>query len=137
MTERALRTLLILLALLQLAIGCWMTFATRSFGKRVAPFDHVDVHDLRDFATYYLGLGIALLVAAARPHWRFPILALATLEYSFHAINHAVDINHANPAWVGPADLAAVAAAAALFAWLAWRTAPRAKRQPADGGIQP
>jgi hypothetical protein len=40
-----------------------MTFATRSFGKRVAPFDDVDLHDLRDFATYYLALGIALVVA--------------------------------------------------------------------------
>jgi hypothetical protein len=123
MNERALRTLLILLGLAQLGIGCWMTFATRSFGKRVAPFDDVDLHDLRDFATYYLALGIALLVAAWRPAWRFPILALATLEYSFHAINHAVDINRANPAWVGPADLAAVAATTVIFAWLAWRTA--------------
>jgi hypothetical protein len=37
--------------------------------------------------TYDLALGIALLVAAARRAWRFPILALATLEYSFHTIN--------------------------------------------------
>jgi hypothetical protein len=128
MNERALRTLLILLGLAQLGIGCWMTVATSSFGKRVAPFGHVDPHDLRDFATYYLALGIALLVAATRPAWRFPILALATLEYSLHTINHAIDINDANPEWVGPADLAAVAATTVIFAWLAWRTAPRAKR---------
>jgi hypothetical protein len=112
-----------------------MTFATNSFGKRVAPVDDVDLHDLRDFATYYLALGIALLVAAARSAWRFPILALATLEYSLHTINHTVDINHANPEWVGPPDLAAVAATTVIFAWLAWRTAPRAKRLPPDGGI--
>jgi hypothetical protein len=128
MNERALRAVLILLGLAQLGIGCWMTFATSSFGRRVAPFDDVDLHDLRDFATYYLALGIGLLVAAVRPAWRFPILALATLEYSLHTINHAIDINHANPVWVGPADLAAVAATTVIFAWLAWRTAPRAKR---------
>jgi hypothetical protein len=128
MNERALRTLLILLGLAQLGIGCWMTFATSSFGKRVAPFGEVDLHDLRDFGTYYLTLGIALLVAATRSAWRFPILAIATLEYSLHTINHAIDINEADPEWVGPADLAAVAATTAIFAWLAWRTAPRAKR---------
>jgi hypothetical protein len=92
MNERSLRTLLTLLALVQLAIGCWMTFATNSFGKRVAPFDHVDLHDLRDFATYFLALGFVLLLAGARPGWRFPILALATLEYALHTVNHAVDI---------------------------------------------
>jgi len=129
MNERPLRILLVLLGLTQVAIGCWMTFATSSFGKRVAPFGDLSQHDLRDFATFYLALGIALLVAAARPAWRFPILALATLEYAFHTINHAVDVDHSEPAWVGPADLAAVAAATVVFASLAWVTAPRAKRQ--------
>jgi hypothetical protein len=124
MNERPLRTLLTLLGLVQLAIGCWMTFATNSFGERVAPFDHVDLHDLRDFATYFLALGIVLLLAAARPGWRFPILALATLEYALHTINHAVDISHSHPAWVGPADLAAVATATVAFAGLAWLTRP-------------
>jgi hypothetical protein len=132
MNERPLRLLLILLGLAQLVIGCWMTFATSSFGKRVAPFGGVSLHDLRDFASFYLALGIALLVAAARPAWRFPVVALATLEYAFHTINHALDVNHSHPAWVGPADLAAVAAGTLLFAWLAWLAAARAKGQPLD-----
>ncbi len=132
MNERPLRLLLILSGLVQLAIGCWMAFATDSFGERVAPFGDVSVHDLRDFATYYLALGIALLVASARPAWRLPILALATLEYALHTINHAVDINRSDPAWVGPADLAAVVAGTLVFASLAWVTAARPGRQPSD-----
>jgi hypothetical protein len=102
MSEPRLRTVLGVLGLIQLAVGGWMMFATHSFGKTLAPFDGFNEHDLRDFATFYLALGLALLVAATRPGWRFPILVLATLEYGFHAINHAIDVNDSDPAWIGP-----------------------------------
>jgi hypothetical protein len=125
MSERRLRILLALLGLLQLAVGGWMMFATHSFGETIAPFDGFNEHDLRDFATFYLALGLVLLVAATRPAWRFPLLVFATLEYGFHAINHAVDVNNSDPAWIGSTELAALAVATALFAWLSWITAPR------------
>jgi hypothetical protein len=91
-----------------------MMFATHSFGETIAPFDGFNEHDLRDFATFYLALGLVLLLAAARPGWRFPILVFATLEYGFHALNHAIDVNNSDPAWVGPAELAALAGAGTL-----------------------
>jgi hypothetical protein len=125
MNERALRKLLIVLAFVQLATGTWMMFATQSFGTTVAPFDGFNTHDLRDFASFYLALGLVLLVAVTRSAWRFPLLVLATLEYGFHTINHAIDVNNSDPSWLGPAELAAVAAGTAIFAWLAWLTAPR------------
>jgi hypothetical protein len=125
MSERSLRTLLIVLGLVQLAVGGWMMFATDSFGATIAPFDGFNEHDLRDFATFYLALGLVLLVAVTRPAWRFPILVLTTLEYGFHTINHAIDVNNSDPSWLGPAELATVAAGTAIFAWLAWLTAPR------------
>ena len=121
------RTLLGALGLIQLSVGGWMMFATHSFGKTIAPFDGFNEHDLRDFATFYLALGLALLVAVTRPGWRFPILVLATLEYGVHAINHAIDVNNSDPAWIGPAELAALAGATAIFAWLTWITAPRSR----------
>jgi hypothetical protein len=124
MTERCLRLLLAGLGLLQLALGGWMMFATHSFGETIAPFNGFNPHDLRDFATFYLALALVLLAAATRPGWRFPILVLATLEYAFHALNHAIDVNNSHLAWIGPAELAALAAATALFAWLTWVTAP-------------
>jgi hypothetical protein len=102
-----------------------MMFATHSFGETIAPFDGFNEHDLRDFATFYLALGLVLLVAAVHPRWRLPILVFATLEYGFHAINHAVDVNNSDPAWIGPSELAALAGATALFAWLSWITRPR------------
>jgi hypothetical protein len=135
MSEPRLRTVLGVLGLIQLAVGGWMMFATHSFGKTLAPFDGFNEHDLRDFATFYLALGLALLVAATRPGWRFPILVLATLEYGFHAINHAIDVNDSDPAWIGPAELAALAGTTAIFAWLTWITAPRSRqREPPSTG---
>jgi hypothetical protein len=134
-SEGSLRTLLIVLGLVQLAVGGWMMFATHSFGETIAPFDGFNEHDLRDFATFYLALGLVLLLAATRPGWRFPILVFATLEYGFHALNHAIDVNNSDPAWVGLAELAALAGATTLFAWLTWITAPRPKqRQPPGTG---
>jgi hypothetical protein len=131
MSERSLRTLLIVLGLVQLAVGGWMMFATHSFGETIAPFNGFNEHDLRDFATFYLALGLVLLVAVTRPAWRFPILVLATLEYGFHALNHAIDVNNSDPSWLGPVELAALAGATALLAWLSWTTAPRTRqRQP-------
>jgi hypothetical protein len=135
MNEPRLRILLAVLGLVQLAVGSWMMFATHSFGKTIAPFDGFNEHDLRDFATFYLALGFVLLIAATRPAWRFPIVVFATLEYGFHAINHAIDVNNSDPAWIGPAELAALAASTALFAWLTWITAPRSQqRQPPGTG---
>jgi hypothetical protein len=119
MSGRGLGVAILALAFVQLAVGCWMAFATRSFGRAVAPFHGSNVHDLRDFATFYLALGLALLIAAVRPSWRVQVLALATLEYAFHVVNHAIDVGHSDPGWVGPAELAAIAAATALFGWLA------------------
>jgi hypothetical protein len=114
-----LRPLLFAAALLQLALGLWQALATQSFGDAIAPFNGFNEHDLRDFATFYLALGAALLVAVRRPDWRFPVLALATLQYALHTVNHAIDVANSDPAWVGPADLAAVGAGTAMFACLA------------------
>ena len=135
MNERRLRLVLVVLGLVQLGVGGWMMFATHSFGETIAPFNGFNEHDLRDFATFYLALGLVLLVAATRPGCRFPILVLATLEYAFHALNHAIDINNSDPAWIGPAELAALAAGTALSAWLSWITAPgtRQRRPPGRG----
>jgi hypothetical protein len=132
MSERALRTLIVLLGLSQLGVGCWMAFATASFGETFASFDGFNVHDLRDFATFYLAVGTVLLVAAMRPSWRLPVLVLAALESGFHAINHAVDVTDSDPAWVGPVELVAVLVATGLFAWLAWIVASGERRKPSS-----
>jgi hypothetical protein len=127
MSEPALRRLLVLLGLSQIVIGCWMVFDTDSFGETVAAFDGYNAHDLRDFATHYLALGMVLLIAAARTPWRFPVLVFATLATALHTINHAIDVGHSDPGWLGPVDLVALLLATALYAWLARIAAARAR----------
>jgi hypothetical protein len=129
MSERTLRALIVLLGLVQFGVGCWMMFAAASFGETVAPFDGFNVHDLRDFATYFLALGLALLIAAVRPSWRFPLLVLATLENCFHTINHAVDVADSDPGWLGPFELVVLLITTAVFAWLAWVVGTQDRQQ--------
>ena len=51
-----------------------------------------------------------------------PVLALTTIQYALHSVNHLIDIGKAHPAWNGYFDFFSLAAAAVLLAWL-WRTA--------------
>lgn len=125
MSERVVSKLIVLLGVVQLAVGGWMVFATESFGETIASYDGFNTHDLRDFATFYVALGLGLLVAAARPAWRFPLLTLAALEYALHTINHAVDVGDSDPSWLGPVELVALLVATVLFTWLARTTALR------------
>ena len=105
-----------------------MMLATASFGETFASFDGFNDHDLRDFATFYLALGLVLLVAMARPAWRSPVFVLVTFECGFHTINHAVDVGDSDPGWVGPVEIVVLMLATVLFAWLAWTVAPRQQR---------
>jgi hypothetical protein len=114
----ALKAGLIGLAATQLALGLILAFAPGAFYDALANFGARDDHLLRDNATYYLASAPVLLIAAARPSWRAPVLALVGLQYGLHAINHLADMGRSEPAWVGPFDLVTLAAGAALIAFL-------------------
>jgi hypothetical protein len=73
---------------------------------------------MADLATFYLALGAGALVAVFRSSWRVPVLAVALLQYVLHSINHLIDIGEADPTWLGPANLIALAATAALLGWM-------------------
>ena len=116
--EAKLHPALVLLGLTQLALGAFQALAPGAFFDAFADFGVRNDHYIRDISTLYLMLGIGLLLAARLPSWRVPVLFLATLQYVIHAINHVVDVDDAEPGWIGPADLVAVAAFAVLFAYL-------------------
>jgi hypothetical protein len=118
-TRRALPALLLALGISQLALGLWMAIAPGSFYDALGPFGDRNDHYLGDVATFYLALGVVALVAARRASWRLPVLAFGAIQYTFHAINHLIDIGEADPGWVGPFDFAALALSAAGLAWLA------------------
>jgi hypothetical protein len=118
--SRALVPLLVVFGVTQLATGLFLAIAPGTFFDVVGPFGTRHDHYMRDLATFYIALGAAGLVAVSRPAWRVPVLALATLEFVLHAINHLADIGDADPKWNGPVTFAAVAASAALLGWMLW-----------------
>lgn len=103
---------------LQIALGAWQFAAPGQFFATIGGFGPENAHYLRDVSTIYLAMGVALVVAAYRRDWRVPVLALATMQYAVHAVNHLIDVRAADPGWVGPFDAALVAGGAMAFAVL-------------------
>lgn len=101
-----------------LALALFMAVAPRAFFSDVGPFGTVNTHYIRDTATFNAAIGVALLVALRRASWRVPVLALTTLQFALHSVNHLVDIGRAHPAWNGYADFFSLAAATLLLVWL-------------------
>jgi hypothetical protein len=116
--ERALKPVLLVFGAAQLAIGVMQWVTPAFFYDHIGPFGPRNDHYLGDVATFYLALGVAALVAARRPSWRVPVLALAVLQGALHSINHLIDIGNADPAWLGPFDFVTLLATTVLLAWM-------------------
>jgi hypothetical protein len=123
-------------ALLQLALALWMAAAPHSFYTAVGPFDVYNGHYIRDVATFYGALGAALAISLRRPSWRVPTLAITTIQYGLHSVNHLFDIANAHPQWTGYLDFFSLAAATLLLAWLT-RVAVVQASAPAGDGRRP
>lgn len=105
------------------ALGLFMVVAPHAFFARIGPFGARNVHYIRDNATFNLALGAALAIAVRHPRWRVPVLAVATIQATVHAVNHLADIGKAHPRWTGPFDFALLAASALALGWLLRRAA--------------
>jgi hypothetical protein len=119
-----LRTGVLAVAGAQLATGAILALAPGAFYDAVANFGARNDHDLRDMAAFYVASAVVLAIAAGRPSWRAPVLALVGLQYALHALNHLVDAGGSDPGWVGPLDLVTLAAGAVLVLAL-YRSAAR------------
>ncbi len=75
------RVAVLVVGALHLAAGTIMALAPRPFYDEVGTFPPFNAHYLRDLATWYVAFGALLLVAARRPAWRAPLLALAVVQY--------------------------------------------------------
>jgi hypothetical protein len=120
----ALRAGLLALAGVQLVTGLALALTPGAFYDAIADFGPRNEHDLRDMAAFYVASAVVLGVAAQRPSWRAPALALVGLQFALHAVNHLVDVGDADPSWVGPFDLIALVAGALLI-WALFRAAER------------
>ena len=61
---------------------------------------------------------MGLAVAVVRPSWRVPVLAVTTVQFALHTINHLFDIGDAHPSWNGYFDFFSLLAATLLLARL-------------------
>jgi hypothetical protein len=116
--ERAVPPLLALFGVGQLVLGVLLWAAPGTFFDEVGPYGTRNDHYMADLATCYLALGAGALVAVVRSSWRVPVLAVALIQYALHSVNHLIDVGEADPAWLGPANLVALAATAALLGWM-------------------
>jgi hypothetical protein len=118
-TESSFRAVLVVLAASQLGLAVWMAVSPGSFFDAIAGFGTQNDHYIRDVAVFYLAIGVGLAVAAIRPSWRFPVLAISATWYLAHAVNHLVDIGESDPDWVGPVDFVAILATGLVLLGLA------------------
>ena len=104
-SERFLRLVFGTLAIVHLALGVWMFAFPHSFYTTIGAFGPYNRHYLRDTATFYFAFALGAGIAVRRPSWRVPVLAMTTLQYAIHTLNHAIDVDGANNAWAGIFDL--------------------------------
>ena len=54
----------------------------------------------------------------ASPGLAVPVLAMTAFQFGTHAVNHLVDIDEADPEWVGVVDLVGLSLGTLALAWL-------------------
>ncbi|MGI8921033.1 MAG: hypothetical protein ACR2HD_05060 [Solirubrobacteraceae bacterium] len=120
MSERSLRIAFLVLAAFNLALGIWLFFFPHSFYTTIGAFGVYNRHYERDTATFNLGFALGCAGAVRRPSWRMPVLAMSTIQFVAHTINHGIDVNAANNSWAGPVDFVSLGLAAVQLAGLLW-----------------
>ena len=121
-------------ALYHFALAVFMALAPHAFYTSVGPFGSYNSHYIRDTATYNAALGVGFAVSIARPAWRVPVLAVATVQFALHSLNHLIDVDTAHPAWTGYFDFFSLFASTLLLgALLASARSRSATSSPAQG----
>jgi len=119
MTERALRAVLVVVAVYHVVTGFLALVAPDTFFEEIGQYGIENSHYVGDVGAFVLAFGVALGIAVVRPAWRAPLLWLGALWYGFHAINHAFDTGEARSEGRGWADTLLIAFGAVASAWLA------------------
>jgi hypothetical protein len=122
-SERAMRAVLVVLGVLNAASGALALIAPGTFFDEIGRYGVENQHYVGDVGAFVLAFGIAVLVAAQRPSWRVPVLALGAIWYGLHALNHAFDVDEARSDARGIVDTIYIGIGALLFVYLAWAAA--------------
>jgi surface polysaccharide O-acyltransferase-like enzyme len=119
-SEQTLRWTLVATGILHLAVGALALFAPGTFFDEIGRYGAENTHYVGDVGAFTAAAGLALLVAAARPDWRVPVLGLIAAWYALHALNHAFDTGEARSAARGWLNTALIGFGAVFAAYLAW-----------------
>jgi hypothetical protein len=107
-----------LLAVYDLGLALFMAVAPHAFYASVGPFGARNNHYIRDTATFSAAFGCGLAISLRALSWRVPMLAISTIQFALHSVNHLVDIGAAHPAWTGYFDFFSLALSTGLLALL-------------------
>jgi uncharacterized protein YjeT (DUF2065 family) len=79
-----------------LGSGLWAMVAPESFFEAAATFEPFNAHLLRDVGAFMVGLGVVLLLAAARPTLEALASSLCGVGVGAlaHTVSHVVDRDH-------------------------------------------
>jgi hypothetical protein len=119
-SERAMRAVLVLLGVIQVASGALALIAPDTFFDEIGRYGVQNDHYIGDVGAFVLAFGIAVLVAVRHPSWRLPVLALGALWSGLHVINHALDVGEARSDARGIFDTVYLGIVGLLYAYLAW-----------------
>lgn len=114
------RAVLVVIGALNSASGALALVAPDTFFEQVGRYGLENSHYVGDVGAFVLAFGVAVLIAAWRPSWRVPVLALGALWYGLHAVNHVFDVGEARTDARGVLDSVYIAIGAVLFGCLAW-----------------
>ena len=117
--ERIVRLGLLQVGVLQVGLAIWEGFFSRSFYDVLGPYETFNRHYLQDVSAFEGAIGVAALLALGRPAWRVGVLVVAAFHVGLHAISHLVDINEADPEWLGYVEFVLLAIGGVLLAGLA------------------
>ena len=110
---RAAQAIVALAGLVNTMSGAALLFAPRWFYEEIGDFPPFNRHYAGDAGTFILPVGVALLVAAARPLPYRSVIVLAAAIAVLHAGNHAYDAALGRES---AGDLAPIVALAVLLA---------------------
>jgi hypothetical protein len=127
-TEKALQTVLAVIAIYHVVTGALALIAPDTFFEQIGHYGVENSHYVGDVGAFILAFGVAVGISVVRPSWRAPVLWLGALWYGFHALNHAFDTGEAKSEARGWGDTAALAFGAVGAAWLA-RVSERINRE--------
>jgi len=92
-----------------------MVVSTRTWYTAIGPFPPQNDHFIRDAAALSFVIGLAAFGAVRVRSWRLPVLAGMAIQNGLHSISHLVDIDNADPEWVGVLDFVGLALSTVLL----------------------